>query len=642
MNLKKLNKKHIQTKEVMSLEEYLKLAQKDKSVYASPQQRLLNAIGDYELFDTSTNDRYSRLFGNKVIKRYPSFKNFFGLETVIEKIVNYLTFSAKNLEERKQILYLFGPPGSAKSSLAEHLKVLFEKEPFYSLAVETPKGIELSPIHESPLGLFTEEDAEELGLPARLFGIIPSPWATKRLDELGDLTKFKVVKLYPSRLRQIAIAKTEPGDDNNQDISALVGKLDIRQLEHFSQNDPDAYKFSGGLCIANQGILDFVEMFKAPINVLNPLLEATQGKNYKGTEALAPIPFDGFIIAHSNEQEWDTFRKNKANEAFLDRVYLVKVPYCLGIEEEKKIYQKQLENSDLAEEPCVGHTLDILAKFAILTRFNETKKDTDVWLKLLTYDGQNIKDKHPNTDTYYEYKSFATAKEGFIGMSTRAAFKLLSKVFNEDVREVAADPVHMLLNLEYYILEQELSDEQSTEWGVFLELIEEDYAKKLGKDIYASCLEAYDSYGQHVLNKYIRLADHWIQEKAYRDPDTGQMFDMDLLNSELKLIENRASISNPKDFRNEVVNFVLRVRAENGGKNPDWKSYNKMREVIECSLFKDIDQIIDVISFDDTGATTQKQKTEDYVSGMKKLGYTAIQAERNLEWFKRRAHSKNS
>ena len=112
-------------------------------------------------------------------------------------------------------------------------------------------------------------------------------------------------ELYPSKLRQIAVAKTEPGDENNQDISALVGKVDIRKLEHFSQNDPDAYSFSGGLCRANQGLLEFVEMFKAPIKVLHPLLTATQEGNYIGTETLGPIPFNGTILAHSNEAGMD-------------------------------------------------------------------------------------------------------------------------------------------------------------------------------------------------------------------------------------------------------------------------------------------------------------------------------------------------
>ena len=179
-----------------------------------------------------------------------------------------------------------------------------------------------------------------------------SPWALKRLDAFGgDISQFRVVKVRPSRLRQIAIAKTEPGDENNQDISSLVGKVDIRKLEMFGQNDPDAYSFSGGLNRANQGILEFVEMFKAPIKMLHPLLTATQEGNYIGTENIGALPFQGIILAHSNESEWQSFKNNKNNEAFIDRIYVIKVPYCLRVTEEQRIYEKLVSSSELRPVP---------------------------------------------------------------------------------------------------------------------------------------------------------------------------------------------------------------------------------------------------------------------------------------------------
>ena len=155
--------------------------------------------------------------------------------------------------------------------------------------------------------------------------------------------------------------QSEPGDENNQDISSLVGKVDIRKLESLSQDDPDAYSYSGGLCLANQGLLEFVEMFKAPIKMLHPLLTATQEGNFKGTEGFSAIPFQGIILAHSNESEWQAFRNNRNNEAFLDRVYIVKVPYCLQVSEEVRIYRKLLRNSSLATAPCAPGTLDMMA-----------------------------------------------------------------------------------------------------------------------------------------------------------------------------------------------------------------------------------------------------------------------------------------
>lgn len=179
------------------------------------------------------------------------------------------------------------------------------------------------------------------------------------------------MKLYPSILNQIAVAKTEPGDENNQDISALVGKVDIRKLEEYPQNDADAYSYSGALCRANQGLMEFVEMFKAPIKVLHPLLTATQEGNYNSTEGLGAIPYSGILLAHSNESEWHSFRNNKNNEAFIDRIYIVKVPYCLRVTDEIRIYDKLLINSSLAKAHCAPDTLRMLAQFSVLSRLKE-------------------------------------------------------------------------------------------------------------------------------------------------------------------------------------------------------------------------------------------------------------------------------
>ena len=231
--------------EEMSIQEYLELCKKDPTVYASVAERMLAAIGEPELVDTRTDQRLSRIFANKMLRRYPSFGDLYGMEDAIEHIVSYFRHAAQGLEEKKQILYLLGPVGGGKSTLAEKLKYLIERIPIYAI-----KG---SPVHESPLGLFNpHEDGQLLqddyGIARRYLNTIMSPWAVKRLREYGgDITRFRVVRLNPSVLSQIAVAKTEPGDENNQDISSLVGKIDIRKLESYSQDDPDAYSYSGGL-----------------------------------------------------------------------------------------------------------------------------------------------------------------------------------------------------------------------------------------------------------------------------------------------------------------------------------------------------------------------------------------------------------
>lgn len=619
--------------EEMSLQEYLELCKRDKLAYATAAERMLAAIGEPELLDTRHDPRLSRIFANKVIKIYPAFREFYGTEEVIEQVVAYFRHAAQGLEERKQILYLLGPVGGGKSSIAEKLKVLMEEIPFYSI-----KG---SPVNESPLGLFdpSEDGAileEDYGIARRYLRGIPSPWAVKRLHEFnGDINQFRVVKRYPSVLRQIAVAKTEPGDENNQDISSLVGKVDIRKLERYSQDDPDAYSYSGGLCLANQGLLEFVEMFKAPIKVLHPLLTATQEGNYKGTEGFGAIPFDGVILAHSNESEWKTFRNNKNNEAFLDRIYIVKVPYCLRVSDEVKIYEKLLRHSSLADAPCAPGTLKMMSQFAVLSRLKEPE-NSSIYSKMQVYDGENLKDTDPKAKPRTEYADYAGPDEGMNGLSTRFAFKILSKVFNFDSTEVAANPVHLLYVLEQQVAREQFPAETEQHYMAYIkEYLAQRYVEFIGKEIQTAYLESYSEYGQNIFDRYVTFADFWIQDQEFRDPDTGESFNREALNSELEKIEKPAGISNPKDFRNEIVNFVLRMRAQNNGKNPTWTSYEKFRSVIEKKMFSNTEELLPVISFNAKASAEDANKHKEFVARMVEKGYTAKQVRLLCEWYLR-------
>jgi len=619
--------------EEISLEEYLDTCKRDPMAYATAAERMLAAIGEPEMVDTRNQPALSRIFANKIIKIYPAFREFHGAEEVIEQVVSFFRHAAQGLEEKKQILYLLGPVGGGKSSIAERLKQLMERVPFYAL-----KG---SPVNESPLGLFdpTEDGRvleEQYGIPQRYLTRILSPWAVKRLEEFGgDIRKFRVVKRHPSILKQIAVAKTEPGDENNQDISSLVGKVDIRKLETFAQDDPDAYSYSGGLCLANQGLLEFVEMFKAPIKVLHPLLTATQEGNFKGTEGFGAIPFDGIVLAHSNESEWKAFRNNKNNEAFLDRIYIVKVPYCLRVSEEVRIYEKLVRNSSLAKATCAPGTFKMMAQFAVLTRLMEPE-NSSLYSKMLVYDGENLKDTDPKAKSFQEYRDFAGVDEGMSGVSTRFAFKILSKVFNFDSSEVAANPVHLMYVLEQQIEREQFPGELEQKYLSFVkEHLAVRYAEFIGKEIQTAYLESYSEYGQNIFDRYVTYADFWIQDQEFRDTDTGEIFDRGALNGELEKIEKPAGISNPKDFRNEIVNFVLRARANNGGKNPAWTSYEKLRTVIEKKMFSNTEELLPVISFNAKASADEQKKHEDFVNRMVTKGYTPKQVRLLCEWYLR-------
>ena len=621
----------------MSLEEYLSGCADDPMMYASASERLLKAIGDPVVTDTSQDARLGRIFMNRTIKVYPAFEDFYGMEETIERIVGFFRHAAQGLEERKQILYLLGPVGGGKSSLAERLKALVEKFPIYVLKA----GKDTSPLFESPLGLFNPDILgaqieERYGIPRRRLNGLMSPWATKRLAEFeGDLSRFSVVRMQPSRLRQIGVAKTEPGDENNQDISSLVGKVDIRKLEYLPQNDPDAYAYSGGLNRTTQGVLEFVEMFKAPIKMLHPLLTATQEGNYIGTENIGALPFQGVILAHSNEAEWQTFKNNRNNEAFIDRISVIKVPYCLRPTEERRIYEKLVETSELGRAPCAPGTLEMLARFTVLSRL-KTHENSNLYSKMRAYDGESLKDSDPRAKSVQEYRDAAGVDEGMDGISTRFAFKVLSSAFNFDTQEIGADPVHLM-----YVLEQAIRREQFPEDNEkrLLNFIKSElgprYAEFIGHEIQKAYLESYSDYGQNLFDRYVAYADAWIEDSDYKDPDTGQLMNRELLNQELSKIEKPAGIANPKDFRNEVVKFVLRTRASNSGRNPSWTSYEKLREVIEKRMFGQVEELLPVISFGTKKDTDTDNKHAQFVDRMTARGYTERQVRRLVEWYMR-------
>jgi serine protein kinase len=222
------------------------------------------------------------------------------------------------------------------------------------------------------------------------------------------------------------------------------------------------------------------------------------------------------------------------------------------------------------------------------------------------------------------------------GTSTRFAYKVLSETFNYDTHEVAADPVHLMFVLEQAIRREQMPEETESK---FIEFIKEElsprYAEFIGNEVQKAYLESYHDFGQNLFDRYVAYADAWIEDQDFKDPDTGQLMNRQLLDQELSKIEKPAGIANPKDFRYEVVKFSLRARAKNGGKNPSWTSYEKIREVIEKRMFSQVEDLLPVISFGAKKDGDTEKKHEEFVSRMEARGYTQRQVRRLVEWYMR-------
>lgn len=628
--------------EIMSIEEYLTRCGTDPLMFATAAERMVEAIGAPKIVDTSEDSRLSRIHSNRKIRVYDSFSDFYGAEDAIERIATYFRNSAAGLEESRQILYLLGPVGGGKSSIAERIKDLACKHPIYVLydENETDPELRMSPVFESPLSLFNKLEHGEyfetnFNIPRSYIGTtVISGWAQEKLREFkGDLTKFKVAKVFPSKEAQVGVMKVEPGDDNNQDTSVLVGKTDLRKLDKYSQNHPYAYSYSGGLNRSNQGVLDYAEMFKSNIKVLNPLLMATQERNYNGTESIPSMPFTGVILAHSNEAEWTNFRNNKTNEAFLDRVYIVSVPYCLRVDEEIKIYEKMLSGSSMRKSPIAPRTLTMLAQFMVLTRLKEPANST-MLAKMKVYNGEAVKDTMPNAKPIEEYRDVAGIDEGMKGMSTRFAFKVLSQVLDLRPEERQANPVDLMYVIEDAIRKESLPEELTKRYTYFIrEYLHREYFNYLEKELRAAYLDSFDTFGQNMFERYVLFAESWLDDTQCRDPETHVLMNRAQLNEQLETVERPAGIINQKDFRHEIVNYVLRFKAKNSGSAPRWNEYTKIKEVLEKKMFAATENIMPVISFGPKSSNDLEDKHNKFVERMIERGYTEHQIQLLVAWW---------
>src|SRR6202022_2798910 len=335
---------------------------------------------------------------------------------------------------------------------------------------------------------------------------------------------------------------------------------------------------------------------------------------------IGALPFPGIILAHSNEAEWRSFKSNKNNEAFIDRICVIKVPYCLRVTEEQKIYEKLVQGSELAGAPCAPATLETLARFTVVSRLREHENST-LFAKMRVYDGDSLKESDPKARSAQEYKDAAGVDEGMDGVSSRFAFKVLAATFYHDTTEISADPVHLMYVLEGAIRREQLADEVEKRQLEFIKAeLAPRYAEFIGHEIQKAYLESYADYGQNLFDRYVDYADAWIEDQDFKDPDTGQLLNRELLNQELTKIEKPAGIATPKDFRNEVVKFSLRSRAQHGGKNPSWTSYEKIREVIEKRIFSQVEDLLPVISFGSKKDGDTEKKHGEFVARMVERG----------------------
>lgn len=597
--------------------EYLELVKKDPKIAMLSHQRIyemLMSYGSKEL-DLNNDHRAKRLYKDKAPKIYGFFEeNFYGMEKTISQIVRYFHSASLRGEESRQVLYLVGPVGSGKSSLAEHIKKGLEKlPPFYA--------IEGCPMYEEPLHLIPrhlrDEFSKMLGVPIE--GDL-NPLNRHRLKtEFDNCWEDIPVRTYTFSIRaKRGVGVVPPVDPNNQDTSVLIGGEDISKLDMYSEGDPRVLDLSGALNRGNRGVVEFIEVFKNETEYLHAMITATQEKHIPAPGRHGMIYVDTCILAHSNEAEWKKFKSDHTNEAILDRIVTVKVPYNLRLSEEVKIYNKMIQNSSFTAD-IAPHTIEVASMFGILSRLQPTNK-CDLLTKLKLYNGEEIVEKGKTKKIDVTELKEEARDEGMTGISTRFIMKALDNALSDNVEDNCIHPLNVRESLVHMVKEYDFPEDVKKRYLEFLQdTLHKEYLSILEKEITKAFVYSYKEQAESLFQNYLDHAEAYVTKNKFKDRNTGEELSAD--EKFLKSIEEQIAIVGTacEGFRQDVISYLWSLSRKQ--ESVTYESYEPLKEAIEKKLMASVRDVSRIITKARTRDDEQKVKYNRMVEELIKNGY---------------------
>ena len=606
-----------------TLVDYLEVLKENPDVSKLSARRLFDSVATYGIETMDESDpRCKKLFDGDKLKIYNYFKDeFYGHERVIAKIMRFLKSASLKGEESRQVLLLMGPVGSGKSALADAVKKSLEKaaEPVYHL--------EGCPVREEPLHLLPRalRDQFEKALGVHIEGDL-CPICRHRLmeDFKGEYEKFPIVRSGFSQRARRGIAVVPPMDANSQDVSALIGSEDISKLDKYSENDPRVLSLDGAFNVGNRGVVEFVEIFKNEIEFLHTIITATQEKNVPTPGKNAMLYFDGVIISHCNESEWNRFKSEHTNEAILDRVVKIEVPYVLELTQEMKIYDKMLRRSDFKAH-LSPHTIKVAAMFSVMSRLKPSQK-CDLLTKMKIYDGQEVVEKGRTKKVDIKDLRDEAKNEGMDGISTRFITKAIDSALTDSDKGFIT-PMRVIDALIKQVKEQIIDEEKKKNYLEILQkLIREEYLKILEGEIAKAFVTAYEEQAQSLFDNYLDNAESFTTKQRLKDRVTNEEREPD--EKFMKAIEEQIGIvgSSRDGFRADVTAYMFaKVRR---GQKVDYKSYEPLKEAIESYLIATVKDLARIVTKSKSRDNEQQKKYSEMVETMvKDYGYTPESAE---------------
>ncbi len=563
----------------------------------------------------SEDPRIKRLYKDESIKVYDFFSDsFFGIEKTISQIVRYFHSASLKGEESRQVLYLMGPVGSGKSSLvAKMTSGLEQSDPFYAILG--------CPMFEEPLHLVPRHLRKnfEKMLGVKIEGDLCPVCRFKLKEEFGGKYEdFPISTVEFSVRARRGISAVPPVDPNNQDTSVLIGSEDISKLDVYSEGDPRVLELNGALNVGNRGLVEFIEVFKNEIEYLHCMITATQEKVVPAPGRHGLCYVDTVIVSHSNEAEWQKFKGDHTNEAILDRIVVVKVPYNLRLTEEVKIYQKIINNSDFRGH-VAPHTLEVASMFAILSRLEPSTK-CDLMTKLKIYNGEEVVEKGRTKKVDSQELRDATKREGMSGISTRFIMKALDNALSDHTSSSCINPINVREALISMTKEADLSDDTRKQYLEFLQdILHKEYLQVLEKEITRAFVYSYQEQAEALFQNYLDHAEAYVNKTKVKDRNTKEELSPD--EGFMKTIEEQIAIigSAADGFRQEVIAFLW--VANRRGEKIVYQSYEPLKEAIEKKLMTSVRELSRVITKARTRDEEQSEKYNTMVKNLLENGY---------------------
>jgi len=603
--------------------DYLKLLQEDPTVIKLAARRLVDSIESYGVDALEDSDpRCRKLFDGDKLRTYKYFKDdFYGHERVIAKLMRFLKSASLKGEESRQVLLLMGPVGSGKSALADAVKKALEKaaDPVYHL--------DACPVREEPLHLLPRSlrgQFEEL-LGVHIEGDLCPVCRFRLMNEYnGEYEKFPVVRSGFSQRGRRGIAVVPPMDANSQDVSSLIGSEDISKLDKFSEDDPRVLNLNGAFNVGNRGVVEFVEIFKNEIEFLHTILTATQEKQVPTPGKNSMLYFDGVIISHCNESEWNRFKSEHTNEAILDRVVKIEVPYVLELNQEMKIYDKMLRRSDFKAH-LAPHTIKVAAMFSVMSRLKISQK-CDLLTKMKIYDGQEVIEKGRTKKVDIKDLREEARNEGMDGISTRFITKAIDSALTDSDKSFIT-PMRVVEALIKQVKEQIVDEDKKKNYLEILQkTIREEYLKMLEGEIAKAFVTAYSEQAQSLFDNYMDNAEAFTTKQKMKDRMTSEERAPD--ERFLQSIEEQVGITgSARDgFRADVTAFMFAKMRR--GQKVDYKSYEPLKEAIESYLIASVKDMARIVTKSKSRDNEQQKKYSEMVNTMvNDYGYTPDSAE---------------